>query len=45
VYCRLGVTGDGDDNAAVLLMFGGRSAIQPPSPISGAGCLRGTPLT
>lgn len=45
IYCRLGVTGDGDDNAAVLLMFGGRSAIQPPSPISGAGCLRGTPLT
>jgi polyisoprenyl-teichoic acid--peptidoglycan teichoic acid transferase len=45
VYCRLGVTGDGDDNAAVLLMFSGRSAIQPPSPISGAGCLRGTPLT
>jgi LCP family protein required for cell wall assembly len=45
VYCRLGLTGDGDDNAAVLLMFGGRSAIQPPSPISGAGCLRGTPLT
>ncbi|HEX7256398.1 MAG TPA: LCP family protein [Gaiellaceae bacterium] len=45
IYCRLGVTGDGDDNAAVLLMFHGRSAIQPPSPISGAGCLRGTPLT
>jgi polyisoprenyl-teichoic acid--peptidoglycan teichoic acid transferase len=45
IYCRLGLTGDGDDNAAVLLMFGGRSAIQPPSPISGAGCLRGTPLT
>jgi polyisoprenyl-teichoic acid--peptidoglycan teichoic acid transferase len=45
IYCRLGVTGDGDDNAAVLLMFSGRSAIQPPSPISGAGCLRGTPLT
>ncbi|HEY8192483.1 MAG TPA: LCP family protein [Gaiellaceae bacterium] len=45
VYCRLGVTGDGDDNAAVLLMFSGRSAIQPPSPISGAGCLRGSPLT
>jgi polyisoprenyl-teichoic acid--peptidoglycan teichoic acid transferase len=44
VYCRLGLTGDGDDNAAVLLMFGGRSAIQPPSPISGAGCLRGSPL-
>jgi polyisoprenyl-teichoic acid--peptidoglycan teichoic acid transferase len=45
VYCRLGVTGDGDDNASVLLMFSGRSAIQPPSPISGAGCLLGTPLT
>jgi polyisoprenyl-teichoic acid--peptidoglycan teichoic acid transferase len=45
IYCRLGLTGDGDDNAAVLLMFSGRSAIQPPSPISGAGCLRGTPLT
>jgi polyisoprenyl-teichoic acid--peptidoglycan teichoic acid transferase len=45
VYCRLGVTGDGDDNAAVMLMFTGKSAIQPPSPISGAGCLRGTPLT
>jgi LCP family protein required for cell wall assembly len=44
-YCRLGVTGDGDDNAAVLLMFNGRSAIQPPSPTSGAGCLRGTPLS
>jgi LCP family protein required for cell wall assembly len=44
-YCRLGVTGDGDDNAAVLLMFTGRSAIQPPSPVSGAGCLRGTPLS
>jgi LCP family protein required for cell wall assembly len=45
VYCRLGVSGDGDDNAAVLLMFTGRSAIQPPSPLSGAGCLRGTPLS
>jgi LCP family protein required for cell wall assembly len=45
VYCRLGLTGDGDDNAAVLTMFTRRSAIQPPSPISGAGCLRGTPLT
>jgi polyisoprenyl-teichoic acid--peptidoglycan teichoic acid transferase len=45
IYCRLGLTGDGDDNAAVLLMFAGRSAIQPPSPISGAGCLRGSPLT
>jgi LCP family protein required for cell wall assembly len=45
VYCRLGLTGDGDDNAAVMSMFDGRSAIQPPSPISGAGCLRGTPLT
>ncbi|HEV2712826.1 MAG TPA: LCP family protein [Gaiellaceae bacterium] len=44
-YCRLGVTGDGDDNASVLLMFTGRSAIQPPSPLSGAGCLRGTPLS
>jgi polyisoprenyl-teichoic acid--peptidoglycan teichoic acid transferase len=44
-YCRLGVTGDGDDNAAVLLMFSGRSAIQPPSPTSGAGCLKGTPLS
>jgi polyisoprenyl-teichoic acid--peptidoglycan teichoic acid transferase len=45
IYCRLGLTGDGDDNAAVLLMFAGRSAIQPPSPVSGAGCLRGSPLT
>jgi LCP family protein required for cell wall assembly len=45
IYCRLGLTGDGDDNAAVLLMFANRSAIQPPSPISGAGCLRGSPLT
>jgi LCP family protein required for cell wall assembly len=45
IYCRLGVSGDGDDNAAVLLMFTGRSAIQPPSPLSGAGCLRGTPLS
>jgi polyisoprenyl-teichoic acid--peptidoglycan teichoic acid transferase len=45
IYCRLGLTGDGDDNAEVLLMFTGRSAIQPPSPISGAGCLRGSPLT
>jgi LCP family protein required for cell wall assembly len=44
IFCRLGLTGDGDENAAVLLMFTGRSAIQPPSPISGAGCLRGTPL-
>jgi len=44
-YCRLGVTGDGDDNASVLLMFTGRSAIQPPSPVSGAGCLKGTPLS
>ncbi|HEX2292600.1 MAG TPA: LCP family protein [Gaiellaceae bacterium] len=44
-YCRLGVTGDGDDNAAVVLMFTGRSAIQPPTPTTGAGCLRGTPLT
>jgi LCP family protein required for cell wall assembly len=44
-YCRLGVTGDGDDNAAVLLMFTGRSAVQPPSPVSGAGCLKGTPLS
>jgi LCP family protein required for cell wall assembly len=45
IYCRLGVSGDGDDNAAVVLMFTGRSAIQPPSPVSGAGCLRGTPLS
>jgi LCP family protein required for cell wall assembly len=45
IYCRLGVSGDGDDNAEVLLMFSGRSAIQPPSPLSGAGCLRGTPLS
>jgi polyisoprenyl-teichoic acid--peptidoglycan teichoic acid transferase len=45
VYCRLGTSGDGDDNAEVLLMFTGRSAIQPPSPLSGAGCLRGTPLS
>jgi LCP family protein required for cell wall assembly len=45
IYCRLGVTGDGDDNAAVVLMFTGRSAIQPPSPLSGAGCLKGTPLS
>jgi anionic cell wall polymer biosynthesis LytR-Cps2A-Psr (LCP) family protein len=45
IYCRLGVSGDGDDNASVLLMFSGRSAIQPPSPISGAGCLKGTPLS
>ena len=45
IYCRLGVSGDGDDNAAVLLMFSDRSAIQPPSPTSGAGCLRGTPLS
>jgi LCP family protein required for cell wall assembly len=44
-YCRLGFTGDGDDNASVLLMFTGRSAIQPPSPLSGAGCLKGTPLS
>jgi LCP family protein required for cell wall assembly len=45
LYCRLGFTGDGDDNAAVLLMFTGRSAPQPPTPTSGAGCLRGTPLS
>ena len=45
VFCRLGLTGDGDENAAVLFMFSGRSAIQPPSPLSGAGCIRGTPLT
>jgi polyisoprenyl-teichoic acid--peptidoglycan teichoic acid transferase len=45
IYCRLGVTGDGDDNASVLLMFTGQSAIQPPSPVSGAGCLKGTPLS
>jgi LCP family protein required for cell wall assembly len=44
-YCRLGVTGDGDDNAEVVLMFSGRSAIQPPSPATGAGCLSGTPLS
>jgi LCP family protein required for cell wall assembly len=44
LYCRLGFTGDGDDNAAVLLMFTGRSAPQPPSLTSGAGCLKGTPL-
>jgi LCP family protein required for cell wall assembly len=44
-YCRLGLTGDGDDNAAVLLMFSDRSAIQPPNPATGAGCLRGTPLS
>jgi hypothetical protein len=29
----------------VLLMFTGRSAPQPPTPTSGAGCLRGTPLS
>ena len=45
IYCRLGVSGDGDDNASVLLMFTSRSAIQPPSPVSGAGCLKGTPLS
>jgi LCP family protein required for cell wall assembly len=45
IYCRLGLTGDGDDNAAVTLMFTGQSAIQPPSPVSGAGCLKGTPLS
>jgi polyisoprenyl-teichoic acid--peptidoglycan teichoic acid transferase len=45
IFCRLGLTGDGDDNAEVLLMFAGRSAIQPPSPQTGAGCIRGTPLT
>jgi LCP family protein required for cell wall assembly len=45
IFCRLGLTGDGDDNAEVLLMFTGRSAIQPPNPLSGAGCLRGTPLS
>lgn len=45
LYCRLGFTGDGDDNAAVLLMFTGRSAAQPPTPTSGAGCLKGTPLS
>lgn len=45
VFCRLGLTGDGDENAAVLLMFSGLSAIQPPSPLSGAGCIAGTPLT
>jgi polyisoprenyl-teichoic acid--peptidoglycan teichoic acid transferase len=45
IYCRLGTSGDGDDNAEVVLMFSGRSAIQPPSPVSGAGCLKGTPLS
>jgi polyisoprenyl-teichoic acid--peptidoglycan teichoic acid transferase len=45
IYCRLGVTGDGDDNLSVVLMFTGQSAIQPPSPVSGAGCLKGTPLS
>jgi LCP family protein required for cell wall assembly len=45
IYCRLGVSGDGDDNAEVVLMFTGQSAIQPPSPTSGAGCLKGTPLS
>ena len=45
IYCRLGVTGDGDDNAEVVLMFTGRSAVQPPSPVTGAGCLKGTPLS
>jgi len=44
-YCRLGVTGEADENAAVLLMFAGESALQPPSPFSPAGCVRGTPLT
>jgi hypothetical protein len=28
-----------------VLMFTGKSAIQPPSPVSGAGCLKGTPLS
>ncbi len=45
VYCRLGLTGDGDENAAVLLMFAGRSALQRPSRFSPAGCLTGRPLT
>jgi LCP family protein required for cell wall assembly len=45
-YCRLGPTGDGDDNGEVLLMFAGRSALQEPSPVTGgAGCVRGTPLS
>ena len=46
IYCRLGITGDGDYNATVLLMFAGRSAIQRPSAVTGgAGCVRGSPLT
>jgi polyisoprenyl-teichoic acid--peptidoglycan teichoic acid transferase len=46
IYCRLGFTGDGDDNAETLLMFAGRSALQRPSAVTGgAGCVRGTPLT
>ena len=46
VYCRLGFTGDSDRNAEVLLMFSGRSALQPPSAITGgAGCVKGTPLS
>jgi LCP family protein required for cell wall assembly len=46
IYCRLGFTGDGDDNAETTLMFLGRSALQRPSVVTGgAGCLRGTPLS
>ncbi len=46
IYCRLGFTGDGDDNAETLLMFMGRSALQKPSPVTGgAGCVKGTPLS
>jgi LCP family protein required for cell wall assembly len=46
IYCRLGFTGDGDDNAETLLMFMGRSALQRPSAVTGgAGCVRGTPLS
>lgn len=46
IYCRLGFTGDSDRNAEVLLMFSGKSALQPPSAVTGgAGCLKGTPLS
>jgi LCP family protein required for cell wall assembly len=46
IYCRLGFTGDGDDNAEALLMFAGESALQRPSLITGgAGCVRRTPLS
>ena len=46
IYCRLSFTGDGDDNAEVLLMFAGRTALQKPSLVTGgAGCVRGTPLS